>query len=154
VELHRWMIEKSATSSEAPVPPEVVTAAYQHVDEIYRYCLGSVCRHRALVEYFGQHYTALSCGACDLCLGDTRIVADALVVAQKVLSCVARVKERCSSGHVTDVLLGRKTPAVVQGQHDGLSTFGLLREHDEYLLHDWIAQLIAQGVLVQQAGED
>jgi ATP-dependent DNA helicase RecQ len=154
VELHRWMIEKSATNAEAPVPPEVVSAAYQHVDEMYRYCLGSVCRHRALVEYFGQQYTAPSCGACDLCLGDTRIVADALVVAQKVLSCVARVKEQFGSGHVTDVLRGRKTPAVVQAQHDGLSTYGLLREHDEYLLHDWIAQLIAQGVLVQQPGAD
>src|SRR5262249_31297331 len=78
VELHRWMIEKSATNAEAPVPPEVVSAAYRHVDEMYRYCLGSVCRHRALVEYFGQQYNAPSCGACDLCLGDTRIVADAL----------------------------------------------------------------------------
>ena len=30
----------------------------KHLDDIDRYCRGAVCRHKALVEYFGQEYDA------------------------------------------------------------------------------------------------
>ncbi len=35
--------------------------------QMYRFCSGSRCRHRTLVEYFGQAWTAGPCGACDVC---------------------------------------------------------------------------------------
>src|SRR5262249_55100504 len=71
----------------------------------------------------------------------------------KILSCVARVKERFGVGHVIAVLRGEESDNVKSRGHDRLSTHGLLREHSKPDLRDWIYQLIGQGVLLQQ-GDD
>src|SRR5512139_102402 len=41
--------------------------AIPKLGEIYDYCQSGVCRHRFLVEYFGQSHDG-RCGACDVCL--------------------------------------------------------------------------------------
>jgi ATP-dependent DNA helicase RecQ len=143
--------EKSA--EEAGAAPEYVAATLRHLDEMARYCRGAVCRHKALVGYFGQEYEAPSCGACDICLGDTREVPDAAVVAKKILSCVARVKEGFGIAHVIDVLRGANTESIRARGHDGLSTYGLLKDAAKGDLRDWVYQLIGQDVLVQAGDE-
>jgi ATP-dependent DNA helicase RecQ len=147
----RAVIEKSG--AEAGAAPEYIAASVKQLDEMARYCRGAVCRHKALVNYFGQPYAAPSCGACDLCLGDTQQVPDALTVAQKILSCVARVKESFGVAHVLDVLRGADTANVRARKHNELSTYGLLRSVPKADLRDWIYQLIGQGVLVQTDDE-
>jgi ATP-dependent DNA helicase RecQ len=119
------------------------------------YARGAVCRHKALVGYFGQSYAEPSCSACDLCLGDVEVVADgdSLVIAQKILSCVARVKERFGVNHVIGVLRADDSERIRQLGHDKLSTFGLLKEHSVKVLRDWIFQLIGQGVLAKSGDE-
>src|SRR5260370_1148390 len=83
----KWLMEKSA--NDAGADPSFLPGALKHLEDMDRYCRGAVCRHKALVQYFGQDYDAVSCNACDLCLRDTEEVADAVVVAQKIVSCVA-----------------------------------------------------------------
>jgi ATP-dependent DNA helicase RecQ len=119
------------------------------IDEMDRYARGAVCRHRALVSYFGEEYTTPNCGACDLCLGDVEEVADATVIAQKILSCVIRVDQRFGIGHVISVLRGESIERVRKLGHDRLSTYGLLSDHETYELRDWIYQLIGHGLLEQ-----
>jgi ATP-dependent DNA helicase RecQ len=138
---------------EQPPDPQYVASALKHLDDMDRYARGAVCRHRALVQYFGQGYEAASCNACDLCLGDTQEVPDATVIAQKVLSCVARVKEGFGIGHVIDVLRGQNNLKVQQRDHDKLSTFGILKDHSAADLRDWVYQLIGQKVLEQAGAE-
>jgi len=145
------IIQKSA--NEAGAPPEYRAATLRHLEDMARYCRGAVCRHRALVEYFGQCYEAPRCGACDQCLGDTQDVPDATVIAQKILSCVARVKESFGANHVIDVLRGANTEAIRSRGHDKLSTYGLLNEAHKTDLRDWVYQLLDQGVLAQAEGE-
>jgi len=144
------MLTKSAqeAGTEAHLPN-----VFQHLDDMDRYCRGAVCRHRALVRYFGQDYAPDNCNACDLCLGDTEAVPDALIVAQKILSCVARVKQSFGIGHVIAVLRGENTENVRKRGHDKLTTFGLLKGHSRADVRDWVYQLIAQEVL-QQVGDD
>ncbi|MBV9124530.1 MAG: DNA helicase RecQ [Planctomycetes bacterium] len=145
------ILEKSAR--EPGIDPDFLPGALKHLEDMDRYCRGAVCRHRALVQYFGQVYDRPSCGACDLCLGDTEPVPDAQVVAQKILSCVARVQERFGIGQVVSVLRGENTEKIRKFQHEQLSTFGLLRDHNKADLRDWIYQLIGQEVLLQQGDE-
>jgi ATP-dependent DNA helicase RecQ len=145
------IVEKSATEAEAD--PAFLAGALQHLDEMDRYARGAVCRHRALVNYFGQEHDAESCGACDLCLSETELVPDMQVVAQKILSCVARVKEKFGISHVAAVLRGEPTDNVVKWGHDKLSTFGLLPKASKPDLRDWIYQLIGQKVLLQAGDE-
>ena len=144
----RSILEKSA--QEHSVAPDFLPNALKHVDDIDRYCRGALCRHRALVEYFGQPYEGDNCGACDLCLGDVEQVPDAKVVAQKILSCVARVQERFGIGHVIGILRGENTERIRSFKHDALTTYGLLKEHSKNHLRDWVYQLISQGLLRQE----
>jgi ATP-dependent DNA helicase RecQ len=147
----RSILEKSA--GEPGVDASFLKSALRHLEDMDRYCRGAICRHRQLVEYFGQNYSGDNCRSCDLCLGDTEAVPDAEVVAKKILSCVARVKESFGINHVVGVLRGENTENVRKRGHDKLTTYGLLEEHGKPELRDWIYQLIGQGVLLQQGDE-
>src|SRR5947209_7532547 len=142
--LWKSIIAKSA--QEAQAGADYLTSAMQHLNHMDRYCRGSVCRHRALKQYFGQTYEAPSCNACDLCQGETEEVPDALVVAQKILSCVARVKENFGINHVIGVLRGDNTGNIRKWSHDKLSTYGLLTAEKKADLRDRVYQLIGQNL--------
>jgi ATP-dependent DNA helicase RecQ len=118
--------------------------------DMQRYAAGTRCRHRTLVEYFGEAYTRPDCGACDWCLKELDVVADSTTVAQKVLSSVARLKQGWGTAHVTDVLMGRATEKVVASGHDALSTFGLLKEESPAALRGYLEQLVAEGFLARE----
>jgi ATP-dependent DNA helicase RecQ len=147
VVLWKSMLERGGEEIEPD--PKYVESATRHLIDIDRYCSGTTCRHRALVEYFGQRYAADSCGACDLCLGETEDVPEALIVAQKIVSCVVRVNQSFGVGHVISVLRGENTDKVRERGHDRLSTYALLKGHTRNEVRDWIYQLVAQGYLAQ-----
>ncbi|MGZ7079279.1 MAG: DNA helicase RecQ, partial [Thermoanaerobaculia bacterium] len=146
--LWRSIVQRSA--EEAGADEDYVRNSLRHVDEIDRYARGAVCRHRALVNYFGQDHHVPNCAACDLCLGDVQEVADATVIAQKILSCIHRVDQRFGAGHVISILRGEVNDRITSLHHDQLSTYGLLAEHPQGELRDWIYQLIGHGFLAQE----
>src|SRR5438094_170143 len=77
-------------------------------------------------------------------------VPDSVVLAQKIVSCVVRVKQTRGSSHVTDVLLGRATEKVAAAGHDSLSTFGLLRDESAAAIRGYIEQLVVAGFLSRE----
>ena len=113
------------------------------------FCSGVRCRHRAIIEYFGQQLEASSCGACDVCLGQLDLVDDALVVGQKILSCVMRLQQRFGGDYTAKVLNGSKEQRIVQQGHDRLSTWGLLADENPRTIRDWIEQLVSQEFLAK-----
>ncbi len=112
-----------------------------------QYCQSAQCRHKSLVEYFGQEWHIANCQACDICLEEVEFQSDALVTAQKILSCVVRVKERYGADYVSQVLIGAREQRILDNGHDQLSTWGLLREFDKKIVRGWIEQLIGQDHL-------
>ena len=147
----RRIMEKSAT--EANAPPEFSAATRKQLDQMVRYASGAVCRHRALVQHFDQGYEPANCGACDICLGNTQDVPDAMTVAKKILSCVARVNEGFGANHVIEVLRGANTEAIRSRGHDKLTTYGLLHGMGKAEIRDCIFQLVGQNALVQTDGD-
>jgi ATP-dependent DNA helicase RecQ len=149
----RWesLLRKSA--AEAAEPAEVVAAQMQHLRQMQRYAGVAACRHKLLSEHFDQAYEQPDCGACDVCLGEVEGIADATVVAQKILSCVARVEQRFGVGHVADVLMGADTEMVRRCRHQQLSTYGLLKEHSKKEVQGWIYQLLDQGLVDRSEGD-
>jgi ATP-dependent DNA helicase RecQ len=145
--LWKSMIADNATDR------QYAESAIRHLNDMDRYCSGAKCRHRALVEYFGQAFAPENCNACDICLGETEEVEDALVVAQKIVSCVVRVRESFGVAHVVGVLRGEDTDRIRQRQHDQLSTYGLLKGQSRHDVREWVYQLIAQGFLEQTHDE-
>ena len=55
-DLWRGMIEAAGASGKARL-----------VEDMLRFCASAACRHRTLVEYFGQEWKGGPCGACDVC---------------------------------------------------------------------------------------
>ena len=149
----RWegLISKSAANAEQP--EDVIAAAIDLLGQMKRYCSSMKCRHRSLSEYFGQAYEQPSCGACDICLGESEGLVNATVTAQKILSCVARVEQRFGIGHVVDVLAGANTEQVRRCGHDSLSTWGILKDMESSRISSLVYQLVDQGVLDRTSGD-
>ena len=149
----KWemLIDKSA--EEAANPAEVSKAARQLLRQMQGYANAARCRHRSISEHFGQSYERSNCGACDFCLEEMEVVPDSTVIAQKILSCVARVQERFGAAHVIDVLRGGHTEKILQCGHDRLSTHGLLKDIDKPTLVNMVHQLVDLNVLERTPGE-
>lgn len=147
------LMQKSVAEAETPVDSQYLESAYRHIDDMEAYCRPVKCRHRSLVEYFGQKYEAENCGACDLCQGDAEPIPEAQTIARKILSCVYRVQESFGAAHVAAVLRGSNTAAIRERAHDKLTTYGLLAQHSLSEIRDFIQQLIGQELLVQAGDE-
>ena len=132
---------------------ELSEADIAHLRQMERYAGAFQCRHKTLVEHFGQTYEGGDCGACDVCLGEIERVDDPLILAQKIGSCVARVKQRFGLVHVAAVLEGKSTPQIAQNGHDALSTFGLLKDLSAAEIKGYIEQLVARGFLQRTPGD-
>ena len=132
---------------------ELSESAQVLLREMERYAGGTRCRHRCLVEYFGQQHPKESCDACDWCLHELERIADPLTLARKILSAVARLHQRFGVGHVVSVLRGRKTEQVTSRRHDEISTFGLLEDMPDQELRGYIDQLTEQGLLLRTRDE-
>jgi len=142
----RRLMEKSAADAGADGPPEYQLRLLTHM---HRFCSSMCCRHAALAGYFDQEYTDDDCRACDVCLGENELEPDAVVVSQKILSCVARLSSRFGAAHVVDVLRGSQKARISQFGHDRLSVFGLLNDTPKPVLTSFIDQLVDAGALVR-----
>jgi len=143
---HRFL-----ATMDGPLPAERQRTLDRQLREIGQFAGAPICRHRLLVEHFGQTYEApeAGCGACDVCLAETQQLdpGDALIAAQKIISAVWRTGGRFGAAHVTQVLLGKKNEQIQRHNHDQLSVFGLLAADGEVAIRSWIDQLVVQGYL-------
>lgn len=147
----RWERLIRANADEQGADDEATQAQLGLVREMRRLISAMGCRHRMLSEHFGQAYTppdgGATCGACDVCLGETEPEADARRIGQIILSCVARTDQRYGAAHVIDVLRGADTERVRAAHHDQLSVYGLLKDHRKPALASFIDQLVSAEAL-------
>ncbi len=132
---------------------ELTDARRALLRDMERYATSVGCRHRHLAGYFGQTLEKSDCGACDVCLEELEPAAEPIVLARKILSCVARVGQRFGAAHVTNVLRGTTSEAVTARRHQELSTFGLLNDSTVSEVRGYLEQLGGQGFLRQTPGE-
>jgi len=142
---------------DTPDTPRAQLAAMREaLRAMEQYASPGVCRTDYLLRHFGQKLEEEDCGHCDTCLGlgedwagEEMVPTDgATVIAQKILSCVVRMKERYGESLVARVLLGSRDKRIVETGLDKITTYGILREHDRRAVRDWIQQLKAQECLV------
>jgi len=103
------------------------------------------CRRRTLLSYFGEHLIE-DCGNCDICKHPPQYF-DGTVIAQKICSAVARLKEQESVNMVVDVLRGAKNAQVYEKSYQKIKTYGAAKDIAWRDLQDYVIQLINQGVL-------
>lgn len=126
-----------------------VEGALKSLEAMWRFCSGVTCRHAGLVEHFGQEIE-VSCQACDVCLGDLDLVEDPLTIGQKILSCVARLRQSYGGDYTSKVLAGSNEAQIQQRGHSELSTYGILSHENKRTIRDWIEQLAGQGFLEKE----
>jgi ATP-dependent DNA helicase RecQ len=111
---------------EKPEAEQIV--AREQLRRIAAYAESTECRRRTLLGYFGEHIDGQNCGNCDNCLAP-RDTYDGTIPAQKMLSCVYRVRERSGFdfgvNHIIQVLVGADTEAIRKWDHKTLSTYAV-----------------------------
>jgi len=118
--------------------------------DVKRYAYGEGCRRATLLAYFGETFSGVPCGACDNCL-EPRAERDATVSAQKLLSCLLRIREASGFNmgvtHVIDVLLGEENDKIWRMSHDRLSTFGIGTDLDRRGWRHLAEELVRLGLI-------
>jgi ATP-dependent DNA helicase RecQ len=132
--------------------PQMLEMGLAKLGQMYRFCSGVSCRHRAILQYFGQNSDKENCTACDICLSEVEGVPDALEVAQKILSGIIRQGERFGADYTAGVLIGSHEDRILANKHDKLSTYGLLQDSPRSAVRDWIEQL-AEQECIERIGE-
>ncbi len=122
----------------------------EKLNAMYNFAGSPRCRHRYLVNYFGQDYKKGNCRACDYCLGELAMVGQPLLLAIKILSSVQEIGEKFGANQIVDVLKGDLTDRVKSWRHDQLSAFALLNNQTKIFIHNIIGQLLSQGVLARE----
>ncbi|WP_348661942.1 DNA helicase RecQ [Croceibacter atlanticus] len=115
------------------------------LERMQHYAEALSCRRKALLNYFGEHLTK-DCGYCDVCQNPPKYV-DGTVIAQKVCSAVARVKEQEGVTMIVDVLRGAKNAQVFDKGYQHIKTYGAINNVSWNDLQQYIIQLINLGVL-------
>lgn len=118
------------------------------------------CRRVRLLSYFGEDSQPCSSvyqNRCDNCAQPPQ-VWDATESARKLLSCIYRFTQQSrhhgppafGSGHLIDVLRGKRSDKVAQYRHDSLSTFGCGADLSEAQWRAVLRQLVALGHVVAE----
>jgi ATP-dependent DNA helicase RecQ len=138
-QLWRMIIEKNETSD--------LDSKLKMLSEMYNFATSARCRHRSLVEYFGQEWARESCASCDVCTGTLPSRSDSSDLARRLLTAVVKTGQRYGIAYIVEVLAGEATERVVQRGHDRLDLFGSMSDTPRNGLFAWMRQLIDQGLL-------
>ncbi|MFN0066353.1 MAG: DNA helicase RecQ [Limisphaerales bacterium] len=129
--------------------------AQEQLQTMVHYAECAECRRVMLLDYFGEEFPDDNCGACDNCL-QPRATFDGTVAAQKLMSCLVRIRQRSGFNvglnHVVAVLTGGDTEKIRQWGHHELSTYGIGKEHTR---NEWGAiarELMRLGFIAQEKG--
>ena len=91
------------------------------------YCHTPECLRHFIIQYFGEKDAPATCGNCGNCKAGLE-EQDVTIDAQKVFSCVYRMRERFGLTLVAQVLKGSTDKRILSLHLDSLSTYGLMKE--------------------------
>jgi len=116
----------------------------QRLNALVSLCESPRCRRQTLLAYFGE--TAAPCGLCDFCCDGAEVI-DGTIAAQKAMSAIVRTGSRFGTEHLTKILIGEPTEAIVKFGHDKLPTFGVGKEYGAPEWRSIFRQLNGAGVI-------
>jgi ATP-dependent DNA helicase RecQ len=123
-------------------------AALTRFQRLLDYLAGRSCRHRTVVEYFGESAAATACGdRCDVCTGSAAATGPPLDATpiQQALSAAARLRGRLGMVRLARVLVGSQSRDVADAA--GIPTFGALRGWREADVVELLRRLADAGAL-------
>lgn len=103
------------------------------------------CYRKYILNYFGEEYQG-NCNKCSNCDTEEN-KEDKTIDAQKVISCIYKVKRAFGVGMIVDVLRGSKNKKILDLNLNEVSTYGIMKNYSKDNLTEFINTLIALGYL-------
>ncbi|WP_314585728.1 DNA helicase RecQ [Paenibacillus terrigena] len=142
----KFLIEQNMQS------PERKSNEYRKLQTMVDYCYTPKCLNIAILDYFEDQGERKPCGLCSSCK-DERELVDITIEAQKIFSCIHRMRERFGVSMIAGVLRGSANKKVLQYRFDQLPTYGVMRKSTDKEISDLINVLIAEGYLMLAEGQ-
>jgi ATP-dependent DNA helicase RecQ len=145
------MVNQRRMIDESPAGEEFKRVQRGKLEALLALAEAHDCRRVRLLSYFGE--VSHACGNCDNCLNPPH-TWDGTEAARKALSCIYRFQQHgiersgarsFGSGHLIDVLRGKRSDKVAQYGHDVLSTFGIGEDLSETQWRAVLRQLVSLG---------
>ena len=103
------------------------------------------CYRKSILSYFGESLLE-ECNNCSNCLTEGEII-DKTLDAQKVISCIYRMKKSYGVNMIVDVLRGSKNKKLLDFGFNELSTYGIMKDYSNENLKTFINTLVSHGYL-------
>ena len=144
--LQKFFIEQSTGS------PQRKVNEYKKLQAMVDYSHTTRCLRKFILEYFGEENVQEECDNCSNCNDESELV-DITIEAQKIFSCIFRMKERYGTSLIADVLRGSKNKKVLELGFDKLSTYGIIKQYTIKEIRDIINVLTAEEYLSLADGQ-
>ncbi|WP_395939543.1 DNA helicase RecQ [Clostridium sp. DJ247] len=142
----KYLIETSIQS------PDRKNNEYKKLQYMIDFVHFNGCLRKYILNYFGENVEYEECGNCSNCMNEGEYV-DKTIDAQKVLSCIYRMKRDFGVNMIVDVLRGSTQKKVLQYKFNELSTYGIVKNYTKDELASFISTLIAHGYISLREGE-
>lgn len=144
IQIQKFLIEQSLS-------PELKPVEYDKLQSMIDYCHTSRCLRQYILEYFGEANIPDNCDNCANCR--ELEIRDITIEAQKIFSCIVRMKQPYGSNLIAAVLKGSQQKRVYELGFDRLSTYGIMSELTLSAIVDLINLLTAEDYLINSGGK-
>lgn len=144
IQVQKYLIEQT------DLTPERKAVEYEKLSSMIKYCHTSGCLRSYILDYFNEAMPGGDCDNCSNCIEGE--LQDVTIEAQKVFSCIYRMRQQYGSSLVASVLAGSRQKRVIQLGLDRLSTYGIMSDWKHAQLVEFINRLIAEGYLSSSGG--
>lgn len=125
--------------------PDRKRVQYKKLQQMVDLVYSNTCYRKNILNYFGEIFLD-DCNNCSNCLNEGEVV-DKTLDAQKVISCIARMKRSFGATMIIDVLRGSKNKKVLDLGFDTLTTYGIMKNYSNEDLKTFINTLVSHGFL-------
>lgn len=151
VSTHRFLINQPPESDDMDPAlwQQLRTKNHQRLEQMVAYCYTTDCLRGYILRYFDESAPDC-CQNCGNCAAGS-IERDITTEAQKILSCIYRMKQHYNEALVFSVLRGEQTARIMQLGFHQLSTYGIMNSYSVSELSSITAYLRQRGYLITAA---
>lgn len=140
INIQKYLIENTLEN------PIRIKYKYKQLKIMSDYCYTGECLRKYILRYFGDNNLHENCGNCSNC-DDNLEKEDITTEAQKIISCVYRLRENFGTGIAAEVLKGSSNKKVLRYNFNKLSTYGIMSNYTLKEIKELINILAAEGYL-------
>lgn len=132
--------------SSSPADDEYKEKQGEKLRQMIQYTKTTKCLEAMMIHYFNPDEKLEECGRCSSCVQAEKNY-NMTTEAQKILSCIARLKQNEKRNMIIQVLRGEETNQISNLGYNELSTYGILKNYTTNECHHLLDELRYKGYL-------